>query len=986
LTPDHVAATLVTLLPLVYFFPAVRGRLVISPDDGVIFNVPLRVAAAELVRAGHLPLWNPYLFGGMPLHGAAQAGLLFPLNWFYLVFSPPVATNLMMLSSYALAALGAYLYARRTGTTLAGALATGIVWQLSAFLVNQIGHTNILQTAAMLPWVLWAVDGYGMMGTRGRGLWLAALVALQAFTGHQQTFVYSMLLAAAYAVCMALAAKRTRTFYLRSLAFLAAGGLLAAVQILPTFELLRNSLRATATYDFFTSFSMPRRFVLTLVAPYLMGGGDGHLFRAPYVGPPFYAEYVGYVGLLTLMLAVVAVLQKPDARTKFWAVVSLVCLALACGRFLPFDLYRLVYYIPVLNLFRVPARHLMEVEFALAVLAGRGLTVVAAAHGDAGVRRRAALIAAIFILLTCVVVIWGRPQEFQLGRRAPVSLLRAPELFLPILVALVSGWALCRAARGKLAIVWLLAVLALDLAVWGQASGWRTHSPTMQSELWRTPATISFLHEREAQSGSRAPYRILTTQHSFNPDRPMRRDESVLSLQPDIYMMHGVENAAGYDGFGLARYSRLAGDMKVWGELPDPERTLRGPGRAVDLLNVRYLLALKSDQSSSAQLPLPTYPPATETYGGQPFAAEDLNAPTLEMEEHLSFSVPPVEADRLALLTNLAWSQEISDGTVVGHVRLYTNEGRAYDFALRAGEHTSEWSYDRPDVRAQIRHRRATVATSYEVVDAQGSYQAHTYLSSFTLPRREIIAGVEISVARSEQSPRLVLGIQRVSLADGSKGYPLRREWLRKEATPSMGQYLKPQPVRGPNLTRWRRLAQVQEVEIFENTQVLPRAWLASGELVAGEQQELEIIHTGTLTGGQPWNPLQTALVESPTGINLAGGSPTGQADVTRHGPNHVAVKTASTAPAILVLSENHYPGWRATVDGREVEVLRVNYNLRGVLLPAGEHTVEFVYRPRSVLLGLIISLLVLASLVLWRVRLWSKWRVRRIPHPTGVK
>src|ERR1700730_19336188 len=76
------------------------------------------------------------------------------------------------------------------------------------------------------------------------------------------------------------------------------------------------------------------------------------------------------------MLAIVSLLLKPDSRTKFWAVVVLVCLALAFGRFLPLNLYKLVYYVPVLNLFRVPARHLMEVEFALAVLAGRGLTAV----------------------------------------------------------------------------------------------------------------------------------------------------------------------------------------------------------------------------------------------------------------------------------------------------------------------------------------------------------------------------------------------------------------------------------------------------------------------------------------------------------------------------------------------------------------------------------------------------------------------------------
>ena len=283
---DRLAALAVALAPLTYFFPAVAGELVISPDDGVIFNVPLRAAAAQMLLAGNLPLWNPYVFCGMPLHAAAQAGLLFPLNWFYLAFSTPAATNLMMLSTYSVAGLGALFYARRSGATTAGSLVTGLVWQWSAFMVCQIGHTNVAQTGACLPWVLWALDGYGSTARRGRGVLLAATVALQAFTGHQQTLAYSLLLASAYALVMARARAETRAAYLRSLALLAAGLLLSAVQILPTFELLRNSPRAAATYDFFTSFSMPRRFVLTLFAPFLSGGGDGRLFRAPYVGQP----------------------------------------------------------------------------------------------------------------------------------------------------------------------------------------------------------------------------------------------------------------------------------------------------------------------------------------------------------------------------------------------------------------------------------------------------------------------------------------------------------------------------------------------------------------------------------------------------------------------------------------------------------------------------------------------------------------------------
>ncbi|MGB8510096.1 MAG: YfhO family protein, partial [Pyrinomonadaceae bacterium] len=92
----------------------------------------------------------------------------------------------------------------------------------------------------------------------------------------------------------------------------------------------------------------------------------------------------------------------------------------------------------------------------------------------------------------------------------------------------------------------------------------------------------------------------------------------------------------------------------------------------------------------------------------------------------------------------------------------------------------------------------------------------------------------------------------------------------------------------------------------------------------------------------------------------------TTSAEVTSYEPNRIEVKTVADAASILVLAENHYPGWRAYLDGRAAGILRVNYNERGVLLPPGEHRVEFVYRPKSVLLGLLISLLTAAALAVW--------------------
>jgi hypothetical protein len=951
----------------------------------------MRVVVANLIGSGYVPLWNPYMFSGMPLFGAAQAGVLFPLNWFYLIFSSPVATNLMMLSTYMLAALGAYLYARRSGASVAGAAATSLVWQWSAFMVAKVGQTNVVQTASLLPWVLWAVDRYGMSGKRSHGLFVALLVAVQIFAGHQQTFAYSFLLAAAYAVVMARSsARQERRSYLRALVLLSAGVILAAVQILPTVELLRNSLRATASYDFFSSFSMPPRFALTFFAPFIMGGGDGHLFRAPYIGPAFVGEYIAYVGAATIMLALVSLLLKPDSRTKFWAVVVVVCLALAVGRFLPLNVYKLIYYVPVLNLFRVPARHLMEVEFALAVLAGRGLTAVAARLQSerAKVLRVVAGAGGLVFLFTCLTVSWWRPAGFRLGRSAPVTILRAPELFIPILIAGVSAVALWIFARNVQrhscrSLTFLFAIVIFDLCLWGQASGWRL-SPTRVHPLWSEPESVRWLRNLQHDRGD-TPYRILTDVQPFfiNTGRDeaekFKLGEFMLSLQPDTYMMHGVENAAGYDGFGLTRYSKLADDMKLWGELTEPGRSVRGPGREFDILNVRYLLKQSpqgearrraAEHSGVKAAATVNNAPALINLGGVLFAKEELGAPSLINRERLVFTMPPVEADSMALITSLSWAADVSDGEVVGYVRLRAQDGKRFEFQLRAGEHTSEWSHERPDLKTKIRHRLAPLATASTVVDASGNFESHTYVAQFKFPQMIRVTGGEIEVAGIKNAPQLTLDVKRISLLKNGVAEPLRGEWVEK--LPAREGETDPTDVADATSIgsgRWQLAAETEYLQIYENTHALPRAWLAIEEFVATEQDELAIIHTGKLPGGKSWDPLQTVLVNAPT-LSVFGASMIrGSAEVTRHEPNRVDVKTASVAPGILVLSENHYPGWRAYVDGKSVDVMRVNYNLRGVAVPAGNHMVEFVYRPKSVLAGLVVSLLTLGLLLFWWFR-----------------
>lgn len=90
--------------------------------------------------------------------------------------------------------------------------------------------------------------------------------------------------------------------------------------------------------------------------------------------------------------------------------------------------------------------------------------------------------------------------------------------------------------------------------------------------------------------------------------------------------------------------------------------------------------------------------------------------------------------------------------------------------------------------------------------------------------------------------------------------------------------------------------------------------------------------------------------------------------EIIRYTNRSVTIKTALNGSGILVLADSYYPGWRAYVDGKEQKIFRANLFFRGVSLTAGEHVVEFRYEPRSFILGLYVSLIFLAAILIWAI------------------
>ncbi|MGE3269697.1 MAG: oligosaccharide flippase family protein, partial [Chloroflexota bacterium] len=168
-----------------------------------------------------------------------------------------------------------------------------------------------------------------------------------------------------------------------------------------------------------------------------------------------------------------------------------------------------------------------------------------------------------------------------------------------------------------------------------------------------------------------------------------------------------------------------------------------------------------------------------------------------------------------------------------------------------------------------------------------------------------------------------------------------------------------------PDLTLF---AQGDGIRVYRNERAMPRAFVVSRAIEVPSR--LEALATIRRPG---FDPRQAVVIEvdNASGQPISTGTPAAPlvpADVTAYGNNRVVVRAdGGTAGGMLVLADVYFPGWTATIGGADTPVLRANGLFRAVQLPPGEHTVEFRYRPLSVRVGGLLSVisgLVLVALV----------------------
>ena len=943
---DTAALACIGLFFIAFFPQALFGGKYLLAGDAFFYNYPLRTVAWQMIRHGQLPLWTPYVMSGYPLLSMAQVGLGYPLTWGYLFLPGYVAEQIYVLAPFLLVPAFTYAYLREVGHTPLASLLGALVFGYGGMMASPLANNGLMPNAVMwLPLFLIAIEW-----SQRRPFVPCLLLATGAYTmsvlsGLGQGFVYVGLLAGAYAIFLVLTTERAAEagkltwqarlmrvpswrplFVAGGSALLAAG--VAAFQIMETARAVRRSVRNALSYELFTQGSFPR----------------GMLWRS-FTTPLFYViDMHAAVPPLAAALTLTAVYAHTrrrigrDLRVFFWLGVSVVAGVFMLGSSTP--LYRVIYYVPLLNLFRVPSRHTFEWTFAAGVLAAYGWDGLAPVlrrwRGASARKQQSTLYVALALLAASVIVgtlWWLKSQTLQMGApgwpHSPTIYRLWKGAFVLLTAVVLWRASLIEATRVRTVLLTATILLlcfvepSLLVARWWGGVGFPASRFTQRTEATR------FLRQYPSAE-NRIYTRVALMSEQFGD--PPRFDSANLSA------VYGLHNVAGYEPLIFERYSRALGGVgldavdTVTAGTPDAS-LFTARSHVLDILNTTFVIS---------------YPNLATAPGAFPaaLAETDVIGEVLPQTTK-TLVVQPTEADALQFVTSLSNSTSEPNGHVVAQVRVFTADGKMIERELQAGRDTAEWAHERPDVRPYVKHKLAIPFDTVRVGGVNG-YTAYRYKALVKLD-------AEVSVIRLEISN--ISQLARLAVYSGA-------------LLDSRTQHIVPLSV--PYSDKWQPVYEQHEILSLRNQRALPRAWLVAEAEAVDSEVALNRIRGES---AQAFDPRRTALLEvRPQELpQLPGGlvAPESSARVAAYEPNRLTIETSAPTATVLVVSEIFYPGWEATVDGQRAQIHLADYLLRGIALPPGHHRVEMRYTAPAARIGAIIS----GSTLLFLGALFIYWR-----------
>ncbi len=580
-----------------------------------VLQFSARLAVRRAVRAGRPPVWDPATMAGHPLAGDTHVAPWAPLHLLSTLWPDALrAYDLQRLLQLWLAGLFAWLWLRQLVDSRFAPLAAALAWQLAGYHLVWQSYLPFAGTLLWLPAAAAAWERAARTGDR-RATLAGGLALAAAIAGGQLQFLLegALVLAAIALVRMVGFAPARRARGLRAgLVMAGFGAAIGAVHLLPALAQARETVRPVLTWDVLRLTGLPTRHLITAIAPGWLGGPGIGAAAGPWRGTQNAAEMAVYVGVPAL-LAAALVLARRDGAARRLALPALLVAALVLGT----PLARPLAVLPVVQRLGL-MRWLAVWPLALAPLVAVALATPRERPQDLPRLRRALIVIAAGLAIALALVVWRdgvpgallgdslgtNPGDVPDGTLDPASLnaasldpaYRVAAGRAALMLAIATGTLLAyfRRPQSRLAQAAVLAVIAIDLLAFA-----RPWAPGPARERAFAPSPM--LAQLAAERAAGPPFRVAVLQTG----------EPIL-LGPAVAPSLGLDELGGYSS--SVRDSWRA----VFAALGDPPHnpylplnqnmfTLGGTDeRLLRLLNVRYVLAGKTQDGDDGELSLET--------------------------------------------------------------------------------------------------------------------------------------------------------------------------------------------------------------------------------------------------------------------------------------------------------------------------------------------------------------------------------------------
>lgn len=322
---------------------------------------PWKNLVIDAWKSGTIPLWNPYSFSGTPLLANYQSAVFSPFNILFVILPFVDAWSILVLIQPLMAGLFMYLLLITLNKSKVASLISSISFMFCGFITVWMGYATLGYAIIFLPLAIFAIEKY-YISNKVKYLILVSLsIPLSFFSGHFQISSYFLIFTCIYVIYKFLCEKNFLSTLNLGLAIIS-GLLISMVQFLPSIEFYSQSLRGS---DFLKNEVIPWGYISTFLAPDFLGNP---VTRNDWFG--HYAEWNAYIGVLPLMLAFYSIFSKNKSQVIFLFILSFIVLFLAFPTTLQ-DLF-INLHIPVLST-SAASRIVVLYSFSFAILSAFGL-------------------------------------------------------------------------------------------------------------------------------------------------------------------------------------------------------------------------------------------------------------------------------------------------------------------------------------------------------------------------------------------------------------------------------------------------------------------------------------------------------------------------------------------------------------------------------------------------------------------------------------